>query len=262
LIYRDRPALSEHLVLLAVLLAGLSVLAGCGGNSPAPVENRRAGEPGDAARAVSKPERYTVKRGDTLYSIAWRFGLDYREVARLNRIGLPYTIYPGQTLRLSGAVAPPAPPSTASPRRPAARTARPAARKSTPDAAPVPDTAVTAWRWPTNGKVIRGFSGTLHKGIDIDGKSGDPVIATAAGKVVYAGSGIVGYGRLLIIKHNQQYLSAYGHNSALLVAEGAAVRAGQKIAEKGSSATNAVKLHFEIRRNGKPVDPLSLLPAR
>lgn len=88
------------------------------------------------------------------------------------------------------------------------------------------------------------------------------MIATAAGKVVYAGSGIVGYGRLLIIKHNQQYLSAYGHNSALLVEEGAAVRAGQKIAEKGSSATNAVKLHFEIRRNGKPVDPLSLLPAR
>ena len=107
---------------------------------------------------------------------------------------------------------------------------------------------------------VRRFSPAVHKGIDIDGKAGDPVIAVAAGEVVYAGSGIVGYGKLLIIKHNDVYLSAYAHNQALLVEEGAAVRAGQKIAEKGSSATNSVKLHFEIRREGKPVDPLKLLP--
>ena len=109
---------------------------------------------------------------------------------------------------------------------------------------------------------MRGFSGTVHKGIDIGGKAGDPVRATAAGKVVYAGSGIVGYGNLLIVKHNDVFLSAYGHNRRLLVSEGATVVAGQQIAEKGSSGTNAVKLHFEIRRGGKPVDPRGLLPSR
>ena len=110
--------------------------------------------------------------------------------------------------------------------------------------------------------MVRKFSGTVHKGVDIDGRAGDAVQATAAGRVVYAGSGIVGYGKLLIVKHNEVYLSAYGHNRKLLVAEGDNVTAGQKIAEKGSSATNSVKLHFEIRRGGKPVDPLSLLPRR
>ena len=119
-----------------------------------------------------------------------------------------------------------------------------------------------AWLWPSSGAVVRSFSGTLHNGIDIDGKAGDRVKATAAGRVVYAGSGIVGYGKLLIIKHNDVYLSAYGHNRSLLVGEGEQVAAGQQIAETGSSATNSVKLHFEIRRDGRPVDPLTLLPRR
>jgi lipoprotein NlpD len=110
--------------------------------------------------------------------------------------------------------------------------------------------------------VIRGFSGTVHKGIDIDGKAGDPVRAVAPGMVVYSGSGIVGYGNLLIVKHNELYLSAYGHNKRLLVKEGEGVKVGQQIAEKGSSATNTVKLHFEIRREGKPVNPDKLLPGR
>jgi lipoprotein NlpD len=121
---------------------------------------------------------------------------------------------------------------------------------------------VAAWRWPAKGKVIRGFSGTVHKGIDIDGKAGDPVRAVAPGMVVYSGSGIVGYGNLLIVKHNELYLSAYGHNKRLLVKEGESVKAGQQIAKKGSSATNTVKLHFEIRREGKPVNPDKLLPGR
>ena len=102
----------------------------------------------------------------------------------------------------------------------------------------------------------------MHKGIDIAGKRGDPIVAVAAGKVVYAGTGIVGFGELLIVKHNEVYLSAYGHNDSLLVAEGQQVRAGQKIAEKGSSGTDKVKLHFEIRREGKPIDPMRILPKR
>ena len=121
---------------------------------------------------------------------------------------------------------------------------------------------VKSWRWPAEGRVSRGFSGSVHKGIDIAGTRGEAVVATAAGKVVYAGTGIVGFGELLIVKHNEQYLSAYGHNDRLLVAEGDTVSAGQKIAEKGSSGTDTVKLHFEIRKDGKPIDPIRLLPRR
>ncbi len=236
------------------------LLAACAGEpTQAPVENRH----GEIKRA---PDRYAVRRGDTLYSIAFRYGVDYRDLARLNGIPSPYTIYPGQELRLSGkpvAVSKAAPvkaPSTA----PTAVAATPVTKPSSPrvtTSSPVASNrAVEAWRWPTRGTVVRKFTGTTHKGVDIDGKAGDPVLATAAGTVVYAGSGIVGYGNLLIVKHNQNYLSAYGHNRRLLVGEGDRVKAGQKIAEKGSSATNAVKLHFEIRRDGKPVDPLKLLP--
>jgi lipoprotein NlpD len=121
---------------------------------------------------------------------------------------------------------------------------------------------VAKWLWPTNGKVTRGYSSSVHKGIDIDGKRGDGIYAVAAGKVVYAGTGIVGYGELLIIKHSEVYLSAYGHNSRLLVSEGMQIKAGQKIAQKGSSGTDTVKLHFEIRKEGKPIDPKRVLPAR
>lgn len=121
---------------------------------------------------------------------------------------------------------------------------------------------VTAWRWPAAGPVTRGYSTTVHKGIDIGGQRGDPVVAVAAGDVVYAGTGIVGFGELLIIKHDDVYLSAYGHNDRLLVAEGDRVSAGQQIAEKGSSGTDTVKLHFEIRQEGRPIDPLRLLPPR
>jgi lipoprotein NlpD len=126
----------------------------------------------------------------------------------------------------------------------------------------VTNAPVSAWGWPAEGKVSRGFSEERHKGIDIPGERGAPVMATAAGVVVYAGTGVTGYGALLIVKHNDTYLSAYGHNDALLVAEGTQVKSGQVIARMGSTSADSVKLHFEIRRNGRPVNPTALLPPR
>ncbi len=127
---------------------------------------------------------------------------------------------------------------------------------------PTPNVPVDRWSWPADGKVSRAYSAERHKGIDLDGERGSPVMATAAGVVVYAGTGVSGYGALLIVKHNETYLSAYGHNDALLAAEGQRVSAGQVIARMGSTSSDSVKLHFEIRRNGRPVNPTSLLPQR
>ena len=251
---------------LAAVLWLLLGLAGCGGNPPAPIEDR------GAAGSVDRAGRYTVARGDTLYSIAFRFGLDYRRLAAGNAIAPPYTIYPGQELDLKARAATPARQASSAPARstartPPAATAKPAPRQARP-VAPRPtasaagEAPVSNWRWPAAGAVARGFSSTVHKGIDIAGAKGDPVRASAAGRVVYAGAGIAGYGNLLIVRHNARYLSAYGHNDRLLVGEGEQVAAGQRIATRGSSGTDSVKLHFEIRRDGKPVDPLSLLPKR
>jgi lipoprotein NlpD len=275
-------------ILLSVVLCGLLA---CGGNPRAPVEDR-AVQPQDST--------YTVKSGDTLYSIAFRYGLDYRKVAAANGIGASYTIYPGQKIHLDETVSPaqsgasrtapvpspvktPAPASAEADRKvstastvaqskPAvSATSRAPAPVSTPATAKVKQAVdadtyagaeVAAWLWPTRGSVTRGYSESVHKGIDIGGERGDPVVAAAAGKVVYAGTGIVGFGELLIIKHNEVYLSAYGHNERLLVTEGQTVAAGQTIAEKGNSGTDTVKLHFEIRKEGKPIDPQRLLPQR
>lgn len=265
--------------MLARWLTGLFLcsLLACGSNPPAPVEDRSGGR-------ASSSSTYYVQRGDTLYSIAFRYGLDYRKVAAANRIPAPYIIYPGQRITLREApvpvaatsarpkpktgsassttrTSPPAPVATTSPAiksTPVTKSSSSAAKKSSP----YTGSSVGAWRWPSSGRVIRGYSATVHKGIDIAGKRGDPVKAVAAGKVVYAGTGIVGFGELLIVKHNDVYLSAYGHNDRLLVAEDDVVKAGQTIAEKGSSGTDRVKLHFEIRKEGKPVDPQRLLPRR
>jgi len=230
--------------------------------------------------------QYIVRRGDTLWSIAFRFGWDWRELARVNGIQPPNVIYPGQKIRFDGgasrvaSAAPrpalqpapaPAPTSpvvvaTPVPRQPAITT--PA---SPPPAAPPASTPVTpvarsasGWAWPANGTIIGRFSsnGSLNKGIDIAGELGQPVLAASDGTVVYAGSGLRGYGELVIIKHSDTYVSAYGHNRRLLVREGQQVKAGQSIAEMGSTGTDRVKLHFEIRRQGKPVDPLQYLPRR
>jgi lipoprotein NlpD len=245
------------------------------------VEDRHA-----SSSSQSHSSTYHVQRGETLYSIAFRYGLDYRKVAAANGIPSPYTIYPGQKIYLKEATPAPVPVKRAT--APPESTSSPApgpAPVPVPMTKPVPTKttvtrassstatkskstgsyagrAVSAWRWPTSGRVIRGYSASVHKGIDISGKRGDAVEAVAAGKVVYAGTGIVGFGELVIVKHNEIYLSAYGHNDRLLVSEGDTVRAGQKIAEKGSSGTDTVKLHFEIRKEGKPVDPQRLLPRR
>lgn len=261
----------------------LCSLLACGGNPPAPIEDRYNRSP------VVSSSGYQVQRGDTLYSIAFRYGMDYRKVAAANNIPAPYTIYPGQALTLREAAvpvptpAPPPRPTTATTSKPVAKapaagttvavsravTSPPVVTKSSSATAKKSNSntvytgsTVSSWRWPASGRVTRGYSSSVHKGIDIAGKRGDPIVAVAAGKVVYSGTGIVGFGELLIVKHNEVYLSAYGHNDRLLVAEGDTVRAGQKIAEKGSSGTDTVKLHFEIRKEGKPIDPLRLLPRR
>jgi len=236
-------------------------LASCGGSDyRAPVEDRRM-------KPVSAPSTYTVQRGDTLYSITWRYGLDYRTIAAANEISSPYIIYPGQKLYLKK----PFPKKKTAARSTVTTTSRGSANATTKTVATTKpkasagnlttsNTKVSSWRWPTKGKITRGYSSTVHKGIDISGAKGDAIYAVAPGKVVYAGTGIVGFGELLIVKHNDIYLSAYGHNYRLFVEEGDWVKAGQKIAEKGSSGTDTVKLHFEIRKEGKPIDPQKLLP--
>lgn len=265
--------MSGSLRLLCVLLA-LAVLASCGRSTV--VRRDRDGRP-IATQPISASS-VRVQRGDTLYGIAFRAGQDYRDVARWNGIRPPYTIYPGQRLQLRGRA--PVVPTTV--RRPAAVAAKPKSAQTPPAAvrkpaagkpvqppvrkpAPQPVSAANiTWRWPTQGALIGRFvaGDNTRQGIDIAGSGGQAVVAAAAGTVVYSGSGLVGYGELVIVKHSDEWLSAYGHNRRRLVAEGAAVSAGQNIAEMGRTGASRDMLHFEIRRNGKPVDPLPLLPAQ
>lgn len=266
----------RSICLIALCLA----LASCGGNTRAPVEDRNGRvTPPEVTSVSSGPRVYRVQRGDTLYAIAFRYGLDYRKVAAANRIPAPYTIYVGQEIALREGSLAAIPPATSRPlpQRPqpiihkpssggsatqGGTHTTPAAKPATPARTVYTGAPVTRWRWPASGRVTRGYSSKVHKGIDIAGKRGDPVVAVAPGKVVYAGTGIVGFGELLIVKHNDEYLSAYGHNDQLLVNEGDVVSAGQTIARRGSSGTDTVKLHFEIRREGKPIDPQRVLPKR
>jgi lipoprotein NlpD len=256
----------------------------------APVSERSLNVPRPASQSA-KPAvagYYRVQPGDTLYSIAWRYRKDYRALARANDIGRSYRIYAGQLLRLAEAPAtkrsaktqtqPVAKPSKTAPSKTAAsKTAasKPAASKSTASKSKssrtiptqAPAAAVSApiqWRWPANGRVIDRFSakGKQNKGLNIAGKRGDPVFSAAAGRVVYAGNGLLGYGNLIIINHNDSYLSAYAHNKKLLVKEQERVSGGQKIAEIGNSGAAQTMLHFEIRKEGKPVDPGRYLPRR
>lgn len=225
-------------------------------------------------RAVSRPAplpnpgQYTVQRGDTLYSISWRYGLDYREVARWNNVNERFQIYPSQVLNLTSgggaAATSQSTPPPSSQQKPAAQSAEPARQEPAPRASTPAVAGQPAWRWPAEGQIIRRFSAIEggSKGIDIAGKTGDSVVAAADGRVVYAGSGLLGYGNLVIINHNRQFLSAYAHNSRILVSENDMVKSGTKIAEMGQTGTDRVQLHFEIRRDGKPVDPLTYLPKR
>jgi lipoprotein NlpD len=237
----------------------------------------------------SKNKIHLVVQGETLYSIAWRYGVDYRELAYFNGIKPPFRIHPTQKIlidintpkNISGGPVRPEVENSKSPvlanrasvlkkdsvakalKKPVIRSEKkPFVVSLTPK-----NNAVSSslkWQWPTAGKLLASFQGdtALNKGIDLNGKLGESVVAAAAGQVVYSGSGLRGYGKLLIIKHNEIFLSAYAHNSELLTKEGDVVKVGQRIADMGSSGTNRVKLHFEIRREGKPVDPLLYLPKR
>ncbi len=211
----------------------LLLLVACEKQSPlAPVEER-------SHASVALPNQYRVRTGDTLYSVAWAYHLDYRQLAAINHLQKPYTIHLGQVLSVKPGVAPS---EVVTPQEPV----RPVSGKS-----------ITHWQWPTRGKVVENFSNKPlgNHGLDIAGQLQRPIYASAAGVVVYSGQGIRGYGKLLIIKHNEHYLSAYAFNWRNLVKEGDTVAAGQQIASMGRDDSGQVLLHFEIRYNGKPVDP-------
>ncbi|SEQ95681.1 lipoprotein NlpD [Amphritea atlantica] len=278
------------------LFAVVLMLSACSSTSLyTPVDERSISgrHPVKVVSSQTRPGQYRVRRGDTLYSIAFRYGLDFRQLARTNGISDRYEIFPGQLLELKEtppdkkgprqvvAVAQPA--SSATPVK-SARPVKavvaqkkvsppaPVAQKTRPKAAPVvvkkmvepvADRALK-WRWPASGKIIDRFSnkGTINKGINFAGSKGEPVFAAESGKVVYAGSGLLGYGNLVIIHHNQKFLSAYAHNSRILVKENDKVKIGDKIAEIGNSGAARTMLHFEIRRDGQPVDPMMYLPRK
>ena len=273
-------------------MAGV-LLSACADHPPAVIEDRsvqrvdvapevRQSVPSEQVVKPTLPQGpdYRVQPGDTLYSVAFRLGMDYRTLAQFNEIEPPFTIVVGEQLRTIPPVSRPEPapevvaslplPSDDVARNP---TSKPVTAPKMPVAEKKPVTVTAAkpaltnapvsrWLWPVSGTVSRGFAGDRNKGLDLVGQRGDPVVATADGVVVYAGSGVTGYGVLLIVKHNDTYLSAYGHNDELLVSEGAFVAAGETIARMGSTSTDSVKLHFEIRRNGSPIDPMTVLPSR
>jgi lipoprotein NlpD len=257
----------------------------------APVETPKPPPPG--IENAGKPGYFTVRPGDTLIRVGLETGQNWRDIVRWNNLENPNVIEVGQVLRVvppaadaNGVVVRPvtpsgrvegrpldgrpvvASPAASAPAAPAVVPApTPAAAPSAPVAPPPAQPPREAddelgWAWPASGPVMTPFDDSRSKGLAIGGKAGDPVLAAADGRVVYAGSGLRGYGNLVIVKHNNTYLTAYAHNQALLVKEDQLVRKGQKIAEMGSSDADRVQLHFEIRRQGKPVDPARLLPPR
>ncbi|MDM0090610.1 MULTISPECIES: peptidoglycan DD-metalloendopeptidase family protein [unclassified Variovorax] len=280
-------------------LVATLVIAGCSTPSgPVPVEDRgtmsrstasapgtglppittdASGKPLQGIENYGKPGYYSVRPGDTIRRIANETGQTWQNIARWNALDNPDLIEVGQVLR----VVPPtattaAPAATVEPNgvvtrpvtpQPAIVASAPAAAASAPAKPATPPAAASGdedlgWIWPAQGSLIAGFDEAKNKGLDISGKAGDAVLAAADGRVVYAGAGLRGYGNLIILKHNNTYLTAYAHNQALLVKEDQSVQKGQKIAEMGNSDADRVKLHFEIRRQGKPVDPARYLPSR
>jgi len=283
---------------LVVVLLGFGLLAGCSGWKPS-----EDGSKSGSSYRQTPDGYYRVKRGDTLHAIAFKFGMDWRNIAKWNDIRSPYTIYPDQDLRLfapgatanqentpsatgsQGVVTAPAPsrssssstydvPADPKPAVTKAETAPVPAGTSPAAPAKAPAQAATyspanvgdpaKWLWPADGKIISNFAPNdpTRKGIDIGGKEGQAVVASAAGEVVYSGSGLIGYGELVIIKHNERLLSAYAHNDKRLVTEGQKVAAGERIADMGKNDRSQAMLHFEIRLNGNPQDPLKYLPGR
>jgi len=257
------------------VLLGMGFVAGCS----------TGWNPNEDGSANGKPYKatpdgyYRVKRGDSLHAIAFDYGKDWKDIARWNDIRSPYIIHPDQELRMTapttGSSGVPTGSGTvvkAAPAKGTNSTTYDAPPKTTTTykapPKPAPTTAEAAnpgkWLWPADGRVISNFkpNDPARKGVDIGGKEGQPVIASAAGEVVYSGSGLLGYGELVIIKHNENLLSAYAHNRKRLVTEGQKVAAGEQIAEMGSNDRNQAMLHFEIRMNGNPQDPLKFLPGR
>ena len=225
---------------LAILLCGLLLVTSCGGT-----------------RWNDTPQTHIVRRGETLSAIAWRYGKNPTDLARWNRLGDGSLIYPGQVIRLTPTGGSRA---TGSAKKTSQSSSRPASRPL-PEipAQPAPD-----WSWPTNGRIDVAFGtkpGT-GTGVLINGKLGQRIDAAASGQVVYAGSGLIGYGKLIILKHNETYLSAYGYSESLLVKEGDNIRKGQQIATMGEGPERKPRLHFEIRRNGQPIDPGKFLTRR
>jgi lipoprotein NlpD len=273
----------------------------CASQRPAPVADRSGRTPATAAPspgaapAVSRSAKdgiYVAQRGDTVQNVALAFGVDQKDLARWNAIAEPGVLIPGQTLRVTpptdvatvspithsgqAEVRPLPPPGASTPGAPAplppaslpptgAPPAVPPVAAAPPTAAPEPSRAPSSslpWLWPTSGKVIETFDDPRNKGIDIAGNEGAPVQAAADGEVVYVGSAVRGYGNLVIVRHSDDFITAYAHNRKVLVAEKQSVKRGQPIAELGRSDADRPKLHFEIRHQGKPVDPLKYLPAR
>lgn len=260
---RLSPAAARCILSLLALLTGA-----CGTPVKAPVHTR--GEPVAPEETPSTaPDtlqpvvgQHMVRKGETLYSVAWRYGHDYRDVALWNKIPDPYRIYPGQVISLippagvarsAREIIAPKKPVWDIPAReePAARAVKTPLR---------PDPSRFEWRWPTNGMLIQSDAPTSRKGINISGQRGQSINAAAPGFVVYSGSGLLGYGRLIIVKHSDTYLSAYAHNETLLVKEGDRVSLGQQIATMGLGNNGRPLLHFEIRKDGRPVNPLDHLP--
>ena len=263
-------------VLAGVILAGCSTQA-----NRAPVEDRGQSASSSStvdvkslpgAENAGKPGYYTIKPGDTLIKVGLEHGQSWKDIARWSNLDNPNVIEVGQVVR----VVPPGRDMASSSSGGSGRTVAPvvvgggtaattAPVTSTPAApsAPVAKGADDVnFIWPASGSLIAGFDEARNKGYDISGKAGDPVVAAADGRVVYAGAGLRGYGNLIILKHNNTYLTAYAHNQSLLVKEDQSVKKGQKIAEMGNTDADQVKLHFEVRLQGKPVDPLKYLPTR
>ena len=282
----------NHKYKIILCILSIVLLQACAGSGVAPVTNRgEVKEPATTTTQRSSKQQiqskkksvvqntsgyHIVAERDTLYSIAWRYNYDYKQVASWNEIKAPYTIYPGQVIRLkpvlkkkgtnlnnSTDTAKKQPVKQPLPKK----EAKPVVKKATQVAKKKPSTTSlpkgpVKWNWPTIGKISKTNSPTAKKGLNILGRAGQRVKAAATGEVVYSGGGLVGYGKLIIIKHNDTYLSAYAYNSKLLVKEGDIVKAGQAISEMGQDHTGRTLLHFEIRKNGKPVNPTQYLPKK
>ncbi len=264
------PLFRASTILLILLL-----INACAPPMPAPVISREVGAQRQYSSYTPRPVRpgyYRIRRGDTIYSIAWRYGFDYREFAQWNNIRYPYRIHPGQYLRITRptinrsarSYATTRPAQTSKPQPTTASTSKTAPKTKIDTENESYGNLKLSWQWPTQGRVSAKFrkGDQSGKGVLLSGRLGQDIKAAEAGTVVYSGSGLIGYGKLIIIKHNKHYLSAYGHNKKLLVKEGDKVKKGSHIADMGKNGSGNAVLHFEIRRNGVPVDPLPLLPRK